>query len=135
MGPPLRRAFTLAELLLSLGLISLGVLALMGVLTISLRTSTQSRQSTQSAQLAQELFEGIRKKGHCPTGTVTYTGQAALDDFPPRPYPSRTVEGTEYSLQVSSQPVSGKPSLYSVKVRVLWSGKYERQYECRFYQP
>ncbi len=135
MGSPLRRGFTLAELLLSLGLISLGVLALMGVLAVSLRSSTQSRQATQSAQLAQELFEGIRQKGNCPSGAVAYTGQAAVDDFPPRPYPTRTIEGTEYSLRVTSQPVAGKLALYSVTVRVLWSGKYERQYECRFYQP
>jgi hypothetical protein len=74
-----------------------------------------SRRSTQSAQLAQELFEGIRQKGHCPPGTVTYTGQAALDDFPRRSYPSRTAEGTEYSLQLTSQPVAGKLCLLNTR--------------------
>jgi type II secretory pathway pseudopilin PulG len=128
------RGFTLTEVLLALGLITVALLALVGVLALSLRSSTQNRQATQAAQLAQQLFEEIRREGNCPSATVDYTGQPAVDGFPPAPYPGVQVEDTEYRLVVHGEPVGGRTGLYAVKVNVLWS-QHQGQYECRFYQP
>lgn len=128
------RGFTLAELLLSLGLISLALLALVGVLSICLRSSTQNRQAIQAGQLCQQLFENIRQQGSCPTSNVDYNGQPALQGFPPAPYPAVQVEDTDYRLTVSSQPVASRAHLYSVRVHVSCS-RHEGNYECVFYQP
>lgn len=133
MAAPLR-GFTLAELLLSLALISVGLLALVGVLSISLRASTQNRQAVQAAQLCQQLFENIRQQGNCPANSVDYTGQPALQGFPPAPYPSVHIEDTDYRLTVSSQPVAARSHLFSVRVHVSCA-RHEGNYECVFYQP
>ncbi len=128
------RAFTLAELLLSLGFISVSLLALLGVLTLSLRSSSQNRESSQAAQLAQHLFEEIGQSQNCPITPVNFTGQAAVGGFPPLPYPVTRLDETDYRLEVRCQPVAGRVQLYSVQVLIRWKG-HQGSYESFFYQP
>jgi Tfp pilus assembly protein PilV len=129
------RGFTLAEVLLAVCLFAVAVLALVGVFSMSLRLGAQNRDAVQAGQLAQRLFEEIRAGSRCPAAAVTFSGAAAVNGFPPAPYPSTVVGERRYDVEVTSTPVSGVGKLYSVQTRIRWGGRHQAHFQTYFFQP
>lgn len=117
-----REGATLAEIIVALGVVSIALLAIMGVLIKSTGALRADRKVAQASNIARQVLEAVRAGGiEIPAGTVTFdgrTGQAPVNDFPPAPYPQTTNEEGDFFVVVEVKP--RPPSLKSVTVSVYW---------------
>lgn len=103
---------------------SMVVLAIIGVMISGLELAGKSRQMTQATELAREVLEACREMDYdtIPAGPQVYNGKVPdppdASGFPPAPYPSTSVDGREYTIQVSVAPRG--TSLKVVTVEVFW---------------
>lgn len=125
------RALTLAEVMLSVGLLGVVVLVVMGVYIAGIRSMERSEVRTEATNLGADLLEIVDEQGGfgaLPDSDLTFDGSvpdSTLDGFPPPPYP-----GTErYSLKVRTRVVSARTR--ALMVEVQWAQgavKLERVY-------
>lgn len=117
-----RRAVSLLEIMFAVGLLAAVSLALMGLFGFTLRLTGQNRDAVTATHLGHAVLEKLAA-GNCqvPAAAATFSGQPAVADWPPAPYPEITVGDVPYSLQVVSTPVPGVPGLVAVQVLVSWA--------------
>jgi type II secretory pathway pseudopilin PulG len=117
------KGVTLAELVVAMGIVSVALLAIMGVLIQSTGALNSDRKISTASQLARQVMEAVRAGGHLtiPEGTVTFDGRAdhpKVNDFPPDPYPGVKVDEGEFHISVTAE--RKPPNLKSVTVEVYW---------------
>lgn len=130
-----RRGLNLTEVMLAVGILSIALLALIGVFTTGLTLLSQSRDSQTATQLARELIEQTRAGATLPTAPTVFDGSVptpVVSGFPPPPYPSRNVGGATYTFLVTCQPV--RADLIAVAVEVRWNSHRIRTESC-YYVP
>src|SRR5438132_12920260 len=54
-----RRGFSLAEVVLALGVVSFAIVAILGVLPLGLQTGKSSQDETRATQIAQSVFASL----------------------------------------------------------------------------
>lgn len=72
-----RRGFSLIEILLAIGVISIGVVAILGMFPVAVRSADDSRQETQAALIARAIFEELRSQS---TAERHFTASTNLED-------------------------------------------------------
>ncbi|MCA9796903.1 MAG: hypothetical protein KC910_34070 [Candidatus Eremiobacteraeota bacterium] len=132
----MRRGFTLAEVMVALGLITIAVLTIIAAFTGALQLSSKSSEITAATGVGQDFLEAIRDAGYdfVPDGTYTFDGRRAdpaIDGFPPDPYPVAQVDGRDYSLKVRVAPKGA--TLKIVTVEVFWGNQSRIALETFFY--
>lgn len=123
------RGFSLVELLLSVALLSLGILALLSLLTASQQASSKSEELTAAGAVAEaELQRAVRAAARdIPTGELARFWAA---DFPPGGVPfvqgDTRVGRTSLHYEVFATTVLNSSStenrLKQIEVRVSWWG-------------
>lgn len=121
-----RRGFSLAEMVVALGLLAAASLVVIGVFTSGLSYMGQTEQHTVAHEISRELLERVRAGGGytaLPAGPRVFDGregQAPDGAFPPSPYPGVVLEGQSYDMVVR---VADHPTLVgvrAVRVEVYW---------------
>jgi hypothetical protein len=135
----MKRAITLAEVVLALGLMVLVVLTVMALFGKGLRLSSKNRDAVAATQLANSLHERlVGGTITLPGGATSFDGsipQAAVSGFPPAPYPAQTVDATDYTLKVTTAPVATVANLVQVSVEVSWHGNHKVRVDSYHYRP
>lgn len=130
MTPKLLRenkiGFTLTEVVISVGLLAVALLAVIGLFTSTIRMQAQSQERAEATYLVRQLMDRIRAQPNVvPDAPRTWVGgelsSTALDPgpptFPPLPYPYR--DG--YSLDVElSEDTTAWPDMTLVRVVARW---------------
>lgn len=142
----MRRGYSLMELVLALGVVTVAVLALITVFISGLELSARSRDLATATELARAVMErtklNLRTAGfaYVPAGSYTFDGRAPAPrvgapplDFPPDPYPGvPNLNGQRYSVLVTgSEPNPGK--LKEMRVEVLFGPSSRVVVETRFH--
>lgn len=73
------RAFTLVEVLITLGVISISLVGILALFPVALKTSLESRNETRYALIAQTIFSDLRTGGF--TAARLVTGPNSATDF------------------------------------------------------
>jgi hypothetical protein len=119
-------AFTLSEVILSVGLLAIALLAVIGLFTGAIRLQSQSQERGEATNLARRLMERIRSEPNVvPAAPATWIGgemaftpfDLGPPSFPPAPYPFER----GYSLDVFLEN-SARPGMKLVRVVVRWDG-------------
>lgn len=120
---------TMAEVLLALFLLAVGILALVGVLAGGLNQMSRSEELTEAAYLARDFFENVRKLDPAVIPeNASYDGDTpALDGFPPAPYPGFKIRGRQYNFKVETTRLGD--FTVSLKVEVSWPDGGPVKYE------
>ena len=89
MDSPLKRGFSIAEVVVAIGLLAFSLLALVGVLTGIMKLSTQNENFDRAVSTSQELLDRIRHGPVKPPSTEhIFQGKVPdpkVSDFPPPP--------------------------------------------------
>jgi type II secretory pathway pseudopilin PulG len=138
------RAFTLLEVLIAVGLLLVGLLAIVSVFIHGLKMSAQAREIGTATQVAREQMEHIGYNqrifgfDNLPTGSYRYNG-LTMDAvtgsgpaaFPPAPYPKTNLNQTDFLVVVyGDQPST---FLKSVRVEVYWHPRHFVTLETHFH--
>ena len=73
MRRPSERGFTLIELMVALTVLLIGLLGIMGMVTVSMKNSSFSRHGTEAAILVEDKLEELRTQTSLAYGTTTET--------------------------------------------------------------
>lgn len=120
------KGFTLSEVILSVGLLAVSLLAVIGLFTAAIRYQAQLQENSQATTLATRILERIRSEPNTvpPAPAAWYGGQLAFTPivvgpptFPPAPYPYQ--DG--YSVDVLLENTT-RPGMKLVKVELRWDG-------------
>ena len=78
-----RSAFTLAEVVLALGVISIAIVAILGVLPIGLSTSHSAQDETRFPQIAQDILSSLASQAETqfPNATLRQAATSTASDF------------------------------------------------------
>lgn len=118
-----KRAFSTAEVLLALGLISIALLTVIGLFTSSFRLLNRTSDFTIATEIARDVIERSKLLGKDapPPIDTTYDGTIPTDPedsgFPPKPYPSVEREGIVFFITVEVAPA---PDTLQAKVLTVW---------------
>ncbi|MBX3172571.1 MAG: prepilin-type N-terminal cleavage/methylation domain-containing protein [Candidatus Eremiobacteraeota bacterium] len=119
-----QRGLTLLEVLISLGLVAIALIAIVTVFLTGLRSTRVKEQTAVATDLCRQVLERSKGLGGLPTSTMIFDGSvptAAVGGFPPGPYPGTQVDGQQYVLRVDVKPKAGEPDVYIVHVSARWS--------------
>jgi prepilin-type N-terminal cleavage/methylation domain-containing protein len=106
------RGFGLLELLIALGILSLGLSALLSLYVTLIRANTQSHLNTVALQLAQEKLEAARSAAYASLGNEVETGLR--------------VPGLAIVFQRETNVVKrNAPLLADITVRVTWRNPFD----------
>jgi type II secretory pathway pseudopilin PulG len=109
--------------MVALGVVSVALLAVIGVLIKSTGALQADRKVAQASSISRQVLEAVRAGGiEIPDGTVTFdgrVGQPQVDGFPPAPYPQVHNEEGDFFVVVQVEPKP--PALKSVTVDVYWN--------------
>lgn len=120
------RGFSLSELLVSLGLLTFAILALLGVFISGLSWMGHSELQSSANQVALEVIEAIRSEGgysYLPEDSIRFDGRVGdpkVDDFPPDPYPDLLLDGVIYQVVVEVRQHPELVGVRGVRVEVYW---------------
>lgn len=106
--PPLRRAFSLVEVVLALGLVSFCLVAIIGMLPVGLQSVKNAKEESAAANALNQIAAGIRN------ATITngsYQASGGFEDI------TWSADGTSHEF---SQPLSleGQPEANTNEVRL-----------------
>jgi uncharacterized protein (TIGR02598 family) len=125
-----RRGFSLAEVLFALAVGAVAVLTLIAVLIGGLRLLAKSQETSEATSVGRELMERIRARNYAhPLGTEEFDGRvpdAAVDGFPPAPYPRKQLKFI-YSTRVRVRQLDSVR--WHVAVDVFWNQNSSLQLE------
>ncbi len=113
-------------------LLALGLLAVIGSFTGTLKLMARSQEMTESAEVAREFLERTKGMGFglVPPG-ANFDGQVptaqTAQGFPPAPYPTTTRNGRTYTLAVRTH--LKQAGLVSVQVEVRWQPNHRTSME------
>lgn len=119
-----RGGFTLAEVIISVGLLSIGLLAVIGLFTSAIKMQNQLQQRDNASRVARDLLERIcAVPGTVPDAPRTWIGGELSSDpydagppaFPPAPYPF--AEGFALDVYLDNSPRDG---MKYIKVVSRW---------------
>jgi len=118
-----RRAYSLLEIMLAVGLLSFAVLTMIGLYASSFKLLANGRDLTAATDVARAELTALQevKFSDLPDTALTYDGRVAgavPQAFPPAPWPTTTVNGRKFSLVVAVRPRT--PTLKELTVRVHW---------------
>lgn len=128
--------FTLVEVLVSILIFSVGILAVVNMQLISAATNVKSRGMTEGIVAAQNKIEQLRSYSYTDPELVDRTtganvggiGNAGLDDYPPTPTAANTADHSDFSNPVYAvfwniEDNVPFPSTKTVRVIVRWGEK------------
>lgn len=110
-----QRGFTLVEALITLLVMSFGMLALSGMQLSLSRNADAARQRTEAMRLAQARIEQMRSFTGISTGAVSWNGLDAMAD-------TRTTTNTTYTVS-STMSGADTDALRPVNVQVIWTDR------------
>ena len=123
----MRRGMSLIEVLLALGTLAVGILALVSVFIQGLKLTTLTSDVAAATEVGQEVMERIRLRqrdlgfSSIPNGTYQFSGwsgDAAVNGFPPAPYGRVARNHGEYTVVVKGAQPSA--FLKTIEVEVFW---------------
>lgn len=116
-GSLTRSGFSLAEVLVALGLFAVIALGIVAVVLSNLRLNRQGDKLTLATQMARTLLETTKSRTYANITVGTWDGTTPANPttgFPPAPYPG----SGDYRIQVVAADYS--PATRSVQVDVSW---------------
>lgn len=132
------RGFTVAEILIALGLVVTALLVLVGVFGGGLNLMANSQEHTVAVEQAKEFLESIEEGGGfamLPTTAKVFDGSvpdSPESGFPPAPYPVVAVDGRSYVLTVRVEPHPTLAEVTAVEVEVRWGERGRTRLETSF---
>lgn len=127
MGLPLRlkrRALTVAEVVMALGILATAILALVAGFIGALELNSRSVELAVASQVGRDFMEQVKEQGYdrVPEGTFTFNGAnndpPTAQGFPPTPYPRVQANGVGHTLRVRVETKGA--TLKVVVVEVTW---------------
>lgn len=125
------RGLSLAEVMVSTGMLAVAALSLLTVFIGGLRLMQRSNEMAAANDVAKSVLEAVKRDvgahgmSAVPSGALTYDGRipdsedlTTPEPFPPDPYPAITVNDTDYRIVVSSANEGTR--VKRVKVMVYW---------------
>lgn len=116
MASRLGRAFTLAEVMLALGLATVILLSLVSLSAVALQSTQKGSDALAAEECAHAVLErfvyGLEGAGPSFWTQTSYASPYATDDV--------QVGSTTYSSKLNIAPVSGVNGLLKVQVQVSW---------------
>lgn len=139
-----RRAFTIMEVVVALGILAVALLGTVQVFLGGVTLSAQSTQLATAGEMGRQILDRARAQGYAsiPPGQNTFDGSAPVPTppsatgFPPTPYPSITIEGTRYDVIVRTDTVAVPGAISpprSVQVEVRWGRTHQVSLETYLY--
>ena len=124
-----RGGFSLSEVLISIAVISIGMLGLMSAMLFGTKASSHAQRSSQAANYAREIIEFIRMRDWAaspPTGLVDVSDatRKALGAAPLNGSTGATFTipaDANYTRNIQITPVAGLTDLYRIQVRVFFT--------------
>lgn len=118
----LNRGLTIAELVVSVGLLAVVGLALLAAFTAGLKLMQQSTNLTMATDLGREMLENINAGGYAQTALGTFDGRLGqkpdpATGFPGTPYPQGVRDGRNYDLKVRCSQHSFTTRQVMVEIR------------------
>lgn len=116
------RAFSLSEILISLAVLSVGMLGLMAAMLYGSRGAEHARRVTEANNYARQIVEIIRIRNVANDAAATDSGQVALNAGNYNGAWGVMPANTDYRRQVTCSLISTASgvSLYNIRVRVFW---------------
>lgn len=123
--------FTLSEVMISVGLLAVAVLAVIGLFTGAIQMQAQSQERAEAEAVARDIMERIRAApSNVPPAPATWIGgeftstpvDAGPPAFPPLPYP---YDSGGYSVDVYLENAS-RPDMKLVRVVIRWKDSKRR---------
>ena len=123
--------FTLSEVMLSVGLLAVAVLAVIGLFTGAIQMQAQSQERAEAEAVARDMMERIRAApSNVPPAPASWIGgefastpvAVGPPDFPPIPYP---YDPGGYSVDVYLEN-AGNPDMKVVRVVIRWKDNKRR---------
>ena len=117
-------AFTLTEVVISIGLLAVAILAVVGIFTAALKMQAQSQERAAATTWARVMMERVRAEpGTVPGAPAAWIGGELASTpvfpgpplFPPTPYPYE--DGYSFDIYLEN---SARPDMKLVKVVVRW---------------
>ena len=132
---PRSKGVSLLELLISMVLLAIAVLALLLLFGRGLKLNSQAEELTRAAEVGRELLEELRVRGGyakvVPGATFDgRAGDAQIDGFPPEPYPTVEIENRTYQIVVKTAQET--PRVRAVLVEVWWDNDSKTTLETAF---
>ncbi len=135
-----RTGFSLLEVTLALGILTVALLATLQVFLSGSQMVAQSTQVTTAGELARELLDRCAAIGYAlvPPNSTVFDGTATTptlpdaNGFPPAPYPEAVVEGTTYRFRVTTDNLAvlgatNEPR--AIFVEVFWGRNHQASFE------
>lgn len=119
-----KRAFSLAELIIALGVVSVGLLSISGAVVYSTRTGAQAARQTQALQYAKQLIQ-LSKLYNLPRVSPINDPPSARVAVAAAPFAGNIQALPDYTrnirmTQVSAVPTDHRSQLYRIDVIIYW---------------
>jgi len=114
-----QQAFTLIEILLAIGILALGITAVLFLFTIGARSHKRAVDRTRAALLAQTVLNQIKADLLSPDLGQLKRYTIADDDIQLTEQPARNAEFPEFYYTVTFDPLPDA-RFYKVRVQVRW---------------
>ena len=124
-----KRAVTVAEVMMALGIVAIAILALVTGFIGAIEMNARSVEMAVASQVGRDFLERVNEFGfeNVPEGTFVFTGATGdpqtAEGFPPAPYPRVEANGQVHTLTVR---VSTKGATLKVIVVEVTCGKRGR---------
>ena len=138
-APSRQLAFSLVEVVLSLGVIAVGVIAILGVFPTALQTGHSAQDETRAPEIAQTIYGSLAAQAPSQFSNVRFLLSDGVTLFPTPPVPvhqpnpppsSYTLYADNAGNLFNSQPMRAYLiTIYTNNLRswLLRSGEYERR--------
>ncbi|MEW6280563.1 MAG: prepilin-type N-terminal cleavage/methylation domain-containing protein [Candidatus Eremiobacterota bacterium] len=118
------RGFSIIEMLISVLILTIGMLGVIGALTFGLRASSVSGTTSDAVNYSRQIIETIRVQNLDWGGVITSDPASARTDLNAPPFASLP-SNTNLRRNIQFSRVSGNPSdyeynLYQIRVSVYW---------------
>lgn len=115
------RGFTLIEVMIAVGIMTFGLLAILAMQIHALREGRHGRHTTEATRVAQQRMERLHRLdwSHAdlqPAGWTAFATVGVNVDTS-----NGTVQEQDYDIQHRVQTLGGDPNLRQIDVRVVWT--------------
>lgn len=119
-----RRAFSLAELMVAMLVVSVGLLSIAGAVIYSTRVGALAARQTQALQYAKQII-ALSKLANLPKVTPINDAPADRTAVSAPPFQDQITNSSDYRRNIRMQPVSTDPNdyrsqLYNIDVTIYW---------------